>query len=69
MNSAIIVAGGSGKRFGSETPKQFLKIGGKEILKYSSSYEENYEKLKYTGFIISEGDSFDNILFIAWRMV
>ena len=35
MNSAIIVAGGSGQRFGSKTPKQFLKIGGKEILEYS----------------------------------
>lgn len=33
-----------------------------EILKYSSSYEENFDKLKQTGFIISEGDSFDDIL-------
>ncbi len=29
---AIIPAGGSGKRLGFETPKQFLKIGGKEII-------------------------------------
>ncbi len=28
----IVVAGGSGVRMGSETPKQFLKIVGKEIL-------------------------------------
>lgn len=29
---AIIVAGGSGKRFGSELPKQFLPIDGKPVL-------------------------------------
>ena len=29
---AIIVAGGSGKRFGSEVPKQFLPLDGKAVL-------------------------------------
>lgn len=29
---AIIVAGGSGKRFGSEVPKQFLPLNGKAVL-------------------------------------
>ncbi len=29
---AIIVAGGSGMRFGSEVPKQFLPLGGKAVL-------------------------------------
>ena len=29
---AIIVAGGSGTRFGAEVPKQFLELGGKPIL-------------------------------------
>ena len=32
MNIAIIVAAGSGKRFGSKTPKQFLEISGKPLL-------------------------------------
>jgi 2-C-methyl-D-erythritol 4-phosphate cytidylyltransferase len=32
MNTAIIVAAGSGSRFNSETPKQFLEILGKPIL-------------------------------------
>ena len=32
MNSAIIVAAGSGTRFGSKIPKQFLEIGGKPLL-------------------------------------
>ena len=35
MNSAVIVAGGSGDRFGTETPKQFVKINGQEILSFS----------------------------------
>ena len=32
---AIIVAGGSGKRFGSEVPKQFLQLDGKAVLMHS----------------------------------
>ncbi len=32
---AIIPAGGSGKRFGGELPKQFRKINGKEIIEYT----------------------------------
>lgn len=32
MNTAIIVAGGSGKRFGGNTPKQFLEILGKPLI-------------------------------------
>ena len=32
MNSAIIVAAGSGTRFGAEKPKQFLEICGKPII-------------------------------------
>lgn len=32
MNIAIIVAAGSGKRFGGETPKQFLEILGKPLI-------------------------------------
>ena len=35
MNSAVIVAGGSGSRFGGEIPKQFIKIDGQEILSFS----------------------------------
>lgn len=32
MNTAIIVAAGSGRRFGSETPKQFAALCGKPVL-------------------------------------
>ena len=32
---AIILAGGSGNRLGSDAPKQFLKVAGKEIIEYT----------------------------------
>ena len=35
INTAIIVAAGSGSRLASEIPKQFLKLRGVEILSYS----------------------------------
>ena len=35
MNSAVIVSGGSGTRFGGDVPKQFIKINGQEILAFS----------------------------------
>ena len=35
MNTAIIVAAGSGNRFGGDTPKQFLKIHGKPLLDFT----------------------------------
>ena len=41
MNTAIIVAAGSGKRFGGETPKQFLQILGKPLLIYTLDCFEN----------------------------
>ena len=41
MNSAIIVAAGSGKRFGSEKPKQFLDIAGKPLIFHTLERFEN----------------------------
>lgn len=35
MNVAVILAGGSGTRMGTDTPKQFLKVCGKTILEHS----------------------------------
>ena len=32
---AAILAGGTGKRFGADVPKQFLKLGGKTVLEHS----------------------------------
>lgn len=41
MNIAIIVAAGSGTRFGGATPKQFLEIGGKSLLIHTIEKFEN----------------------------
>jgi len=38
----IIVAGGTGKRFNSKTPKQFLNIAGKPLLMHTISVFYNY---------------------------
>jgi 2-C-methyl-D-erythritol 4-phosphate cytidylyltransferase len=41
MNTAIIVAAGSGQRFGAEKPKQFLEIAGKPLVIHTlSRFEE-----------------------------
>jgi 2-C-methyl-D-erythritol 4-phosphate cytidylyltransferase len=41
-NAAIILAAGSGKRFGSETPKQYIRLGGKKIIEYTiEAFEKN----------------------------
>lgn len=36
-SAAIILSGGSGKRFGSDVPKQYLEVCGKSVLGYSIS--------------------------------
>jgi 2-C-methyl-D-erythritol 4-phosphate cytidylyltransferase len=41
MNTAIIVAAGSGTRFGGDIPKQFLEIGGKPLLIHTIEKFEN----------------------------
>jgi len=41
MNIAIILAGGLGKRMGSEIPKQFIKILGKPVIIYTLEVFEN----------------------------
>lgn len=41
MNIAIILAGGSGKRLGGNTPKQFIEILGKPILVYTMEKFQN----------------------------
>ena len=35
QNIAVILAGGSGQRFGSALPKQFLPLAGKTVIEYS----------------------------------
>jgi len=46
---AIIVAGGSGERFGGDTPKQFCEINGKPLLWYAA---ESFLRLSFKVEII-----------------
>lgn len=45
MNIAVILAGGSGNRLGSELPKQFLKVAGKKIIEHTIDAFENNEHI------------------------
>ena len=44
-NIAIILAGGSGQRFGSALPKQFLPLAGKTVIEYSVGAFEKCEAI------------------------
>jgi len=43
---AIIVAAGSGQRFGSDTPKQFLEIAGKMVIQHSIDAFDNIKAIE-----------------------
>lgn len=45
MNTAIILAGGVGRRFGADKPKQFVKIFGKPILVYTIEVFQNHPEI------------------------
>ena len=40
-NYGIILASGAGSRYGSDVPKQFIKIAGKTILEHTIEIFEN----------------------------
>lgn len=44
-NIAIIFAGGVGQRFGSEIPKQFVKVYGKEIIIHTLEVFQNHPEI------------------------
>lgn len=45
-NIAIILAGGSGSRFGRDnTPKQFLKVAGKKVIEHTIDVFENNDRI------------------------
>ena len=45
MNIAVIVAGGSGTRFGGEIPKQFVKLGEMEVIEHCVKTFAGIEKI------------------------
>ena len=53
-NTAIIVAAGSGSRLASETPKQYLKLKGVEILAYSVQSFRSHPEIDEVIIVTSE---------------
>jgi len=53
-NTAIIVAAGNGSRLGSETPKQFLLLAGREILSYSVNTFLDHPQVDEVIIVIAE---------------
>lgn len=56
MNSAIIVAAGSGTRFGSAKPKQFLEIDGKPLIFHTLERFENCDSIDEIILVLAENE-------------
>ena len=54
MNIAVILAGGTGSRFGSELPKQFLKIGNKTVLEHVVEAFQQNDKIDEIAIVMNE---------------
>lgn len=54
-NIAIILASGSGSRFGGPIPKQFLKVKGKMIIEYSLDVFEKNKKIDEICIVYKKG--------------
>jgi 2-C-methyl-D-erythritol 4-phosphate cytidylyltransferase len=57
MNTAIIVAAGSGTRFGGATPKQFLEIGGKPLLIHTIEKFQNCADVDEIVLVLSSNET------------
>ena len=54
MNTAIIVAAGSGQRFGGDTPKQFIEIGGKPVIIHTIAKFEACDLIDEIVLVVAE---------------
>ncbi len=64
MNTAIIVAAGSGTRFNSEKPKQFVEINGKPLIAHTIERFEAAESVDSIVLVIAQNsiDEFQTIV-------
>lgn len=53
---AIVLASGSGVRFRSETPKQFLKLAGKTVLEHTLDVFERHPRVDEIIIVVSENN-------------
>lgn len=69
MISAIVLAGGVGKRMGSDVSKQYLEIGGKPVLYYSVEAFDRHPAIDEIVIVIRSGDEelFERELFSKYR--
>jgi 2-C-methyl-D-erythritol 4-phosphate cytidylyltransferase len=61
--TAIIVAAGSGSRFRSDTPKQFLEINGKSVLAYSIEKFQSAPSVDSIVIVLAPDQVFDSSSF------
>lgn len=69
MNYVVIFAGGRGARMGSDTPKQFLKVDGKEIIIHTIekfNYDSNIDAIVVV--CIGEYIDFCRDLISRWKL-
>ena len=57
MNIAVIVAAGSGKRFGAKTPKQFLEINRKPVLIHTLEKFESCAEIDQIILVLSSAET------------
>lgn len=57
--TAIIVAAGSGSRFKSDTPKQFLEINGKPVIVHTIERFQAAPSVDSIVLVLAEGQAFD----------
>jgi len=53
MNIAVILAGGTGSRLQTETPKQFLKLFGKTIMEYTLDVFEQHPRIDEIAIVVN----------------
>jgi len=53
---ALVVAAGSGSRFGCDTPKQYCRLRGRSVLEWSLSALDKVPNLQHVAVVISPGD-------------
>ncbi len=64
MNIAVILAGGSGSRIGSDTPKQFIEVNGKKVIEYSIEAFEHHPLIDEILIVCKSGyiDQLNNLV-------
>ncbi|HON18757.1 MAG TPA: bifunctional cytidylyltransferase/SDR family oxidoreductase [Salinivirgaceae bacterium] len=53
-NIAVVLAGGSGQRFGADVPKQFMKVAGKTLLEHTLDIFQRSELIHEIAIVIHE---------------